>query len=134
VYKIITLAKSLAKVYRQDDHSDKFLSLDLCYKNIIITLCDSEYFSSINGLKFLLNHSSGNTLSCLLLYRKHGSNIQDFPSCLEYIITSLDIDVLFGDFNIDYFRDKNVSSLKQLAKSLSYVQLLLNQHLFHLEG
>ena len=109
-------------VHRQD-HTDKFLSLAVCYKDAI-TLCDTEYFPSINGLRFLLNNSSGNTLSCLLLYRKHGGNIQQFITCLNYIITSLDIDVIFGDFNIDYFNEKNISPLKVLAESLNYVQLV----------
>jgi hypothetical protein len=36
----------------------------------------------------------------------------------------LDIDVIFGDFNIDYFNEKNISSLKVLAESLNYVQLV----------
>ena len=99
------------------------LSLAVCYKNTI-TLSHTEYFTSINGLRFLLNHTGGNALSCLLLYRKHGGNIQQFIACLDYIITSLDIDVIFGDFNIDYFNEKNISSLKVLAESLNYVQLV----------
>ena len=70
-----------------------------------ITLWDTEYFTSINGLGFLLNNSNGNTLSCLLLYRKHGGDIQKFIACLHYIITSFDIDVIFVDFNIDYFNE-----------------------------
>ena len=110
-------------IHRQDHNSDKFLSLAVCY-NDTITLCDTEYFTSINGLRFLLNNSGGNTLSCLLLYRKHGGDIQQFIVCLDYIITSLDIDVIFGDFNIDYFNEKNISSLKVLAESLNYVQLV----------
>ena len=109
-------------IHRQD-HNDKFLSLAVCYKDTI-TLSDTEYFTSINGLRFLLNHTSGNALSCLLLYRKHGGNIQQFIACLDYIITSFDIDVIFGDFNIDYFNEKNISSLKVLAESLNYVQLV----------
>jgi hypothetical protein len=110
-------------IHRQDHNSDKFLSLAVCYKDTI-TLCDTQYFTSINALRFLLNTSAGNTLSCLLLYRKHGGNIQQFIACLDYIITSLDIDVIFGDFNIDYFNEKNISSLKVLAESLNYVQLV----------
>jgi hypothetical protein len=86
-------------IHRQDHISDKFLSLAVCYKDTV-TLCDTEYFTSINGLRFLLNNSAGNTLSCLLLYCKHGCDIQQFIACLDYIITSLDIDVIFGDFNI----------------------------------
>jgi hypothetical protein len=111
-------------IHRQDHNSDKFLSLAVCYKDTV-TLCDTEYFTSINGLRFLLNNSGGgNTLSCLLLYRKHGCDIQQFIACLDYIITSLDIDVIFGDFNIDYFNEKKISSLKVLAESLNYVQLV----------
>ena len=74
-------------------------------------------------VQFLLN-SNGNSLSCLLLYRKHGSSIQQFIACLNYIITSLDIDIIFGDFNIDYFNEKNISPLKVLTESLNYVQLV----------
>jgi hypothetical protein len=110
-------------IHRQDHNSDKFLSLAVCYKDTV-TLCDTEYFTSINGLRFLLKNSGGNTLSCLLLYRKHGGDIQQFIACLDYIITSLDIDVIFGDFNIDYFNEKKISSLKVLAESLNYVQLV----------
>ena len=100
-------------VHRQDHNSDKFLSLAVCYQDAI-TLCDAEYFPSINGLKFLVK-CARNTLSCLLLYRKNGGNIQQLIACLEYIITSLDIDVIFEDFNIDYFNEKNISLLKVLA-------------------
>ena len=57
-------------MHRQDHDFDKFLSLTICYKETII-LCETEYFSSINGLKFSVNHSGGNILSCLLVYRKH---------------------------------------------------------------
>ena len=40
-------------IHRSDHNSDKFLSLAVCYKDTI-TLCDTEYFTSINGLRFLL--------------------------------------------------------------------------------
>ena len=111
-------------LHRQDHHSDKFLSLALCYKETV-TLNETEYFSSINGLKFVIYISGNNlSLSCLLLYRKHGGNIQQFIAGLDYIIRSCDIDIIFGDFNIDYFNDNNNSSLKELAESLNYVQLV----------
>jgi hypothetical protein len=110
-------------LHRQDHAFDKFLSLAICYKETI-TLCETEYFSSINGLKFSINLSSENILSCLLLYRKHGVNNQQFISCLDYIIRSCDFDLIFGDFNIDYFNEKTISSLKELTESLNYVQLV----------
>ncbi|CAB4017810.1 Hypothetical predicted protein, partial [Paramuricea clavata] len=110
-------------LHRQDHAFDKFLSLAICYKETI-TLCETEYFSSINGLKFSINLSRENILSCLLLYRKHGVNIQQFISCLDYIIRSCNFDLIFGDFNIDYFNEKTISSLKELTESLNYVQLV----------
>ena len=91
-------------MHRQDHDFDTFLSLAICYKETII-LRETEYFSSINGLKFSINHS-GNILSCLLVYRKHGVDIQHFISSLDYIIRSCDFDLIFGDFNIDYFNEK----------------------------
>ena len=110
-------------IHRQDHDSDKFLSLAVCHKPPL-TVCDTQYFTLINGLTFLLDRSGGNGLSCLLLCRKIGSNIQQFIACLHYIITSMDIDIIFGDFNIDYFNENNISSLKALAESLNYVQLV----------
>ena len=74
-------------------------------------------------MKFFVK-CAGNTLSCLLLYRKNGGNIQQFIACLEYIITSLHMDVIFGNFNVDYFNEENISSLKVLVKSLNYIQLV----------
>ena len=110
-------------MYRQDHNFDKFLSLAICYKDTIV-LRDTEYFGSINGLKFSINHSSDNILSCLLVYRKHRVDIQHYTSCLDYIIKSCDFDLIFGDFNIDYLNEKNISSLRQLTESLNYVQLV----------
>ena len=109
-------------LYRQDHSCDKFLSLAVCYKETI-TLTETEYFSSINGLKFVISNSD-RSFTCLLLYRKNVTDIQQFISCLEYIIISCDIDIIFGDFNIDYFNEKNSYLLKQLAESLNYFQLV----------
>ena len=82
----------------------------------------------MNGSGFLLKNSSGNTLSCLLLCCKDRDNIQQFITCLNYVTARLDIDVIFGHFNIDNFNEKNIplkiSPLKVLAESLNYVQLV----------
>ena len=116
-------------VDRQDHNSDKFLSLAVCFKDTI-TLSDTEYYTSINGLRFLPNYGC-NSLSYLMLYCKHRSNIQQFIASLDYIIASLDINVIFRDFNIDYYNQKNISSLKLLVETLN---LLVNQHLFVSSG
>ena len=112
-------------VYCQDHDHDKFSSLAVCYKRTT-GLYDTEYFHSVNGLKFSINNSASsvNMLSCLLLYRKHGGDIRQFISSMEYVIRNCDIDLIFGDFNIDYFHDNNISPLKNLFESLLYVQLV----------
>ena len=53
-------------IHRQDHNSDKFLSLAVCYKDTI-TLCDTEYFTSINGLRFLYLRGALDTMlsSCV---------------------------------------------------------------------
>ncbi len=43
---------------------------------------------------------------------------------MEYVIRNCNIDLIFGDFNIDYFHDNNISPLKNLFESLLYVQLV----------
>ena len=110
-------------IHRQDHDFDKFQSLAICYQENII-LRETEYFCSINGLKFSIIHSRGNLLSCLLVYRKHGADIQQFISTLSHIIRRSNFDLLLGDFNIDYFNENNISSLRQLTESLNYVQLV----------
>ena len=60
----------------------------------------------------------------VLIYCKNRSNVQQFIECLQYVITNSDIDVIFGDFNIDYFNEKDISQLKELVHSLYYVQLV----------
>lgn len=63
---------------------------------------------------------------------KNESSIQGFVSCLQHIITNCNIDIIFGDFNSDYFNENNYS-LKQLTESLNYVQLV-NQPTFVSSG
>ena len=70
-------------LYRQDHNSDKFLRLAVCYKETI-TLTETEYFSSINGLKLVISNLD-RSFTCLLLYRKNVANIQQFISCLEVL-------------------------------------------------
>ena len=58
-------------VYCQDHDHDKFSSLAVCYKRTT-GLYDTEYFHSVNGLKFSINNSASsvNMLSCLYIF--HG--------------------------------------------------------------
>ena len=112
------------KLHRQDHNTDKYSSMALCTKNSVeIRQC--EYFSSINALKFdLVNTQSQELKTFLLLYRKQASNITQYVDCLRYIFDSYTIDMILGDFNINYLNDDQVHPLKYLMESFNYTQIV----------
>lgn len=112
-------------MYRQDHISDKYSSLALCTKtNIQIT--QQEYFPSVNAVKFVatINTSIQRQLSFLLLYRQNSSNVSQFINSIEYLLSSDAIDIILGDFNINYFNEKDIRPLECLMHSLNYVQIV----------
>ena len=96
----------------------------LCTKNTVeIRQC--EYFPSINALKFdMVNSQSQELKTFLLLYRKQSSNILQYVDCLKYMLNSYSIDIILGDFNINYFNDNQVQPLKSLMESFNYTQIV----------
>ena len=71
----------------------------LCTRNTV-EIRDSEYFSSLNALKFdLVNSKKQEIRTFLLLYRKQSSNIQ-YVDCLKYVLNSCSVDMILGDFNL----------------------------------
>ena len=96
----------------------------LCTKNTVeIRQC--EYFPSINALKFdLVNSQSQELQTFLLLYRKQASNIVQYLDCLRYILDSYKIDMILGDFNMNYLNDNQVQPLKYLMVSFNYTQIV----------
>ena len=104
-------------LHRQDHTSDRYSSLALCYKdNIIINQCD--YFSSINAVKYVLSNDVNQfRTTVLLLYRKHSCNVLQYIDTLHYILNSHDIDMILGDFNINYFNDDDIKPLKDMMDS-----------------
>ena len=111
-------------LYRQDHISDKYSSLALCTKNNI-EITQQEYFPSINALKFVATKSSiQQQLSFLLLYRRNSSNVSQFINSIEYLLRSDHIDIILGDFNINYFNEKDMRPLESLMHSLNYVQIV----------
>ena len=111
------------KLHRQDHDTDKYSSMALCTRNTA-EIIECEYFSSLNALKFgLVNSKSQELQTFLLLYRKQTSNIQ-YVDCLNYILNSYTIDMILGDFNINYFNGNQVQPLKSLMESFNYTQIV----------
>ena len=112
------------KLHRQDHNTDKYSSMALCTRNTI-EIRDYEYLSSLNALKFdLVNNKSQEIQTFLLLYRKQTSNVTQYIDCLNYVLNSYNIDMILGDFNINYFNDNQVQPLKSLMESLNYTQIV----------
>ena len=111
------------KLHRQDHDTDKYSSMALCTRNTV-EIRECEYFSSLNALKFdLVNSKSQELRTFLLLYRKQTSNIIQYVDCLNYVLNSYTIDMILGDFNINYFNDNQVQPLKSLMESFNYTQI-----------
>ena len=96
----------------------------LCARNTVeIRQC--EYFPSINALTFdLVNRRSKEIRTVLLLYRKQNSNILQYVDCLKYMLNSYSIDIILGDFNINYLNDNQVQPLKSLMESFNFTQIV----------
>ena len=111
-------------LFRQDHQRDKFMSLAVCTKDYI-QIIEHKYFSSINALKFvitnLINHQNP---SFLLLYRKQSTSIPLFISSLEQLLNLNNIDVVLGDFNINYFNSDDYLSLKSLMNNFNIEQIV----------
>ena len=110
---------------RQDSH-DRYSSLAYCTKTTV-NISEKEYFPVINGLMFTTVFTSrGNCeMRFLLLYRKQASNVQDFVNDLNHIVNFYTIDVILGDFNINYFDEKESQYLKNtLENTLGYQQIV----------
>ena len=62
----------------------------------------------------------------LILYRKNGSSIPQYINHLEYILSTHQIDIIMGDFNINYLDNSNAKHLHQILKQLQYTQTVEN--------
>ena len=88
---------------------------------------EKEYFPVINGLMVTTVFTSRENceMRFLFLYRKQASNVNDFVNNLNHIINWYSIDVILGDFNINYFDEKESHNLKNILEStLGYQQIV----------
>ena len=111
-------------LHREDNVSDKFCSLALCTKSNI-EIRQYEYFPSLNAVKFVaVDTNTKFQQTIVLLYRKQRSNMLDFVEGIRYLLLSDNVDILLGDFNINYFSNDDMKGLQLLTNSLNYTQVV----------
>ena len=112
------------RICRHDHSTDKYSSMAICIKDTFI-IQDYQYIPSLNALSFsLMNIKQQEFRSFLLLYRKNNSSVSQYLQALEYILNASKIDIVFGDFNINYFNQTQSQPLKSLMESLGYNQIV----------
>ena len=111
------------QLYRQDS-IDKYSSLALCCNTVCIE--HNQYLSSLNALKLVLfSTSTRKRKTLLLLYRKQSTNIRQYVENLKGILHQNYIDIVLGDFNINYLAKNNeVEVLKELMDAYKYTQIV----------
>ena len=110
----------------RQDNNDRYLSLGICNRDKV-HVSDRLYFSEVNAVKFtaIFVNNSNYKITVLLLYRKHGTYLGSFVNRLCNIISAYSIDMILGDFNINYFDDKQSQELKRiLERELGYKQIV----------
>ena len=105
-------------ISNRQDSDDRYSSLAFCNKTTV-RIKEKEYFPVINGLMFTTVFTSRENceMRFLFLYRKQASNVHDFVNNLNHIINRCTIDVILGDFNINYFDEKESQDLKNILES-----------------
>ena len=111
-------------LYRYDHNSSKLSSLAICIKNNIHIL-HQVFFPSLNAVKFVITcDKNKQSLSCLLIYRKNGSNILQFVNAINYLLRRHTIDIILGDLNINFYNTNDKKPLEAVMTDLNYVQLV----------
>lgn len=86
---------------------------------------EKQYFPAINGLMFNVNNNyNSQRITFLLTYNKNNSNTTQYAENMSNILRTTNIDVILGDFNINYFNELSIMSLKRLMNSHGYIQIV----------
>ena len=72
----------------------------------------------------IFNSVTNKQTSFLFTYRKNNSNIQQYLDGLRNILDAFSVDIVLGDFNINYFDEQNIQPLDILMTSYDYVQVV----------
>ena len=87
-------------------------------------MSDKRLILSTNALKFVIfNSLTNHSISFLLLYRKKPTNIHESINNLNDLLSVSSIDIIMGDFNINYFND-TIMQLKELMNFYAYKQVV----------
>ena len=104
--------------------TDRYCSIALCTRNTVQAI-DLQYFPRVNGIKFtVISTTTQLSSEMLILYWKNRSNISHYIQDLKNIVNSYAIDIIMGDFNMNYLNDDTIEPLKTLMNSLLYSQLV----------
>ena len=88
-------------------------------------MSDKRLILSTNALKFVIfNSLTNHSISFLLLYRKNTTNIHESINNLNDLLSVSSIDIIMGDFNINYFNDTTIMQLKELMNFYAYKQVV----------
>lgn len=80
--------------------------------------------------KTLFTRRNNCEIRFLFLYRKQGYSLHDFLSNLSHIANEYSIDVILGDFNINYLDEKESHHLKNTLESTFGYQQIVNKPTF----
>eukprot|EP00111_Clytia_hemisphaerica_P008540 TCONS_00024939-protein len=95
--------KPFTMIFNND--TDKFKSLAIGYKESF-SILEHEHVSGFSYLKLKKNTYCDRTFNILILYRSHQETLTSFFSSLHTVLSELkDIDIIFGDFNIDLLKE-----------------------------
>ena len=114
------------------NQSNDFLSLAICVNSNQAVVASSErFFPEVNG--FLVDLSKEKIrvdmflLYCLedmLLYRPEDMHPLLFSNNLENIMSSHEIQIVLGDFNVNFYDETDSQHLKQMMNAANYSQIV----------
>ena len=88
-------------------------------------MSDKRLILSTNALKFVIfNSLTNHSISFLLLYRKNPTDIHESINNLNDLLSVSSIDIIMGDFTINYFNDTTIMQLKELMNFYAYKQVV----------
>ena len=96
------------------NQSNDFLSLAICANsNHGVFVSDKSFFSEVNG--FLVDANKEQLkLNILLLYRPKDMHPLLFRNSLENIMSTDEIEIILGDFSINFYDQTDSQHLRQI--------------------
>ena len=83
------------RIYRQDHHTDKYMSMAICIKDTL-TMEDYEYIPSLNIKFVLVDINLQKSRSFLLLYRKNNSIVSEYLQALRCVLQTTELTWYLG--------------------------------------